>query len=74
VTDARGRNKAVIEPLGDEDGGGFPATAPELPRCLSDGETRAEALANFEDAIAAWIHCARQAGEPIPEVQLHRAA
>ncbi|HYE27584.1 MAG TPA: type II toxin-antitoxin system HicB family antitoxin [Allosphingosinicella sp.] len=74
MTDARGRYKVVIEPLSDEDGGGFLATVPELPGCMSDGETRAEALANVEDAIATWIHCARKAGEPIPEPQLHRAA
>jgi antitoxin HicB len=47
---------------------------PELPGCISDGETRAEALADVEDAIATWIYCARKAGEPIPEAQLHRAA
>ena len=74
MTDARGTYKVVIEPLSEEDGGGFLATVPELPGCMSDGETRAEALANVEDAIAAWIYCARKAGEPIPEPQLHRAA
>ena len=42
----------VIEPLSEEDGGGFLATVPELPGCMSDAETRAEALANVEDAIA----------------------
>jgi hypothetical protein len=26
---------------------------------LSDGEARREALAEVEDAIAAWIHCAK---------------
>jgi hypothetical protein len=49
----------VIEPLSDEDGGGFLATVPELPGCVSDGEARAEALANVEDAIATWIYCAQ---------------
>jgi antitoxin HicB len=42
----------MIEPLSEEDGGGFLATVAELPGCMSDGETRAEALANVEDAIA----------------------
>jgi hypothetical protein len=42
-------HKIVIEPLSEEDGGGFLATVPELAGCLSDGETRAEALANVED-------------------------
>jgi antitoxin HicB len=68
------RRKVLLEPLSDEDGGGFLATVPELPGCMSDGETRAEALANVEDAIATWIYCARKAGEPIPEPHLHRAA
>ncbi|MEA3051802.1 MAG: antitoxin HicB [Sphingomonadales bacterium] len=64
----------VIEPLSDEDGGGFLATVPELPGCMSDGETRAEALANVEDAIATWNYCARKASEAIPEPRLYRAA
>jgi antitoxin HicB len=66
--------KIVIEPLSQADGGGFLATVPELPGCMSDGETRAEALANVEDAIATWIHSARKMGRPIPEPRLHRAA
>ncbi|HEX8365148.1 MAG TPA: type II toxin-antitoxin system HicB family antitoxin [Allosphingosinicella sp.] len=74
MAEARGDYKVVIEPLSEEDGGGFLATVPELPGCMSDGETRAEALATVEDAIATWIHCARKMGQAIPEPQLHRAA
>ena len=66
--------KVVIEPLSDEDGGGFLATVPELPGCMSDGETRAEALINVEDAIATWLFSACKMGRAIPEPQLHRAA
>ncbi|HZC37835.1 MAG TPA: type II toxin-antitoxin system HicB family antitoxin [Sphingomicrobium sp.] len=69
-----GAYKIVIEPLAEADGGGFLATVPELPGCMSDGETRAEALANVEDAIATWIHAARKMGRAIPEPRLHRAA
>ena len=74
MTEARATYKVVIEPLSEEDGGGFLATVPELPGCMSDGETRAEALANVEDAIATWLHCARKMGRAIPEPRLHRAA
>ena len=74
MTDMRATYKVVIEPLSEDDGGGFLATVPELPGCMSDGETRAEALTNVEDAIATWIHCARKMGQAIPEPQLHRAA
>jgi antitoxin HicB len=65
--DARGAYRVVIEPLSDEDGGGYLATVPELPGCMSDGETRAEALVNVEDAISTWLHCADKQGWPIPE-------
>ena len=41
-----------IEPLSQEDGGGFVALVPDLPGCMSDGETPEEALANVRDAIA----------------------
>jgi len=58
--------RVVIEPLSEEDGGGYLATVPELPGCMSDGETRQEALANVEDAIATWVFCAEQMGRPIP--------
>ena len=57
----------AIRPLTEAEGGGFGATVPELPGCMSDGETRAEALANVEDAIATWLFCARKMGTPIPE-------
>ena len=52
----------VIEPLPEEDGGGFLATVPDLPGCMSDGETRAEAAANAEDAIVAWLEEAAALG------------
>lgn len=65
MTDVRATYKVVIEPLSEEDGGGFLATVPELPGCMSDGETRAEALVNIEDAITAWIFCARKMGRVV---------
>ena len=33
----------MIAPLSAEDGGGFLATVPDLPGCMSDGETPEEA-------------------------------
>jgi antitoxin HicB len=58
--------KVVIELLSEEDGGGYLATVPELPGCMSDGETRAEAVVNVEDAINCWLHVARKQGWAIP--------
>jgi antitoxin HicB len=56
----------IIEPLPAEDGGGFIAAVPDLPGCMSDGETAEEALINVQDAIAAWIEEARACGRSIP--------
>ena len=64
----------VITPLTADDGGGFAATVPDLPGCMSDGETPEEALGNVRDAIDAWIEMARELGHAIPEPSRLRAA
>lgn len=54
----------VIEPRSEEDGGGFVATVPDLPGCMSDGDTREEAARNIEDAIRRWLEEARALERP----------
>jgi antitoxin HicB len=61
------RYSVLIEPLSDEDGGGFLATVPDLPGCMSDGETPEEALVNVQDAILTWLEGAEELGRPIPQ-------
>ena len=39
---------------------------PSLPGCISQGETRAEALANIHEAIQGYIASLRKHGEPLP--------
>jgi antitoxin HicB len=56
----------LISPLSPEDGGGFLATVPDLPGCMSDGETPQEALSNVADAIAAWTEAAEDMGRQVP--------
>lgn len=53
--------------LSNNDGGGFLATVPKLPGCMSDGETPEEALVNVKDAITCWIETARKLGRKVPE-------
>jgi predicted RNase H-like HicB family nuclease len=57
----------VIEPLADEEGGGFLATVPDLPGCMSDGESREEAARNVEGAIASRLEETRPVGRVVPE-------
>lgn len=61
----------LIEPLASEDGGGYLATVPDLPGCMSDGETRELAARNVGDAIAAWIEEAQALGRSIPTPSRH---
>jgi len=49
----------------DEDGV-FVAEVPSLPGCISQGETRATALKNIEEAIALYIESLTAHGEPVP--------
>ena len=46
---------------------GFLASAPELPGCLTAGETEEEALALLREAMALWFESALVDGDPIPE-------
>lgn len=63
---ARLEYPVILTPLMPEDGGGFSATVPDLPGCMSDGETPEEAIANVSDAILAWIEAAHEMGRPVP--------
>ena len=59
--------RIVIEPLSKDDGGGYFATVPDLPGCMSDGETPEDALLNVQDALQCWIEAARELGRDVPQ-------
>jgi antitoxin HicB len=56
----------AIRPLRKVDGGRYLIEFPDLPGCMSDGETIEEAIANGEDAKRCWIAAMKEAGRPIP--------
>ena len=58
--------EVTVLPLSKRDGGGFAAFAPDLPGCMSDGETPEEALKNAQQAIWEWLETARTAKMRIP--------
>jgi predicted RNase H-like HicB family nuclease len=55
--------RVLIEP--DEDGV-FVAQVPSLPGCISQGNTRAEAVQNIREAIELYLESLEAHGEPIP--------
>ena len=46
---------------------GYLGEVPELPGCLTVGETAEEALRNLDEAMAAWVESALAHGETIPD-------
>lgn len=46
--------------------GGFIAIVPALPGCVSQGDTRAEVMANIREAAQLYIEDCIAAGDPVP--------
>lgn len=55
-----------MEIIEDEDEGGFVVSYPDLPGCLTCGDTMESALINAVDAKKAWLEAAREMGILIP--------
>jgi len=50
--------------------GGYVVTVPALPGCVTEGETREEALENIRDAIELYMASLRDHGMPLPDVEV----
>ena len=57
----------TIRPLSEEDGGGFAIEYPDLPGCISDGETPVEALQQGSDAVRAYLRICIKHGDAVPK-------
>lgn len=56
-----------LEIIPDTEESGFVASYPELPGCISCGETIAEVVANIEDAKKEWLLASIESGIEINE-------
>ena len=56
-----------MELIPDAEEGGFTVWFPDLPGCLSSGETSEEAIKNAEDAKQEWLLAAMEENIDIPE-------
>ncbi len=52
--------------LEQEKDGGYVVSVPVLPGCVTQGDSRAEAIENIREAIELYIEDCREAGDPIP--------
>ena len=56
----------ITSVLLEAEGGGYLIEYPDLPGCMSDGETIQEAIENGRDAVRSWIEAAKTHGGEIP--------
>ena len=64
------RMNYTMEVIEDPTEGGFVVSFPELPGCLTCGQTLENALANALDAKKAWLEAALEDGLVIQEPKL----
>ncbi len=69
MTVSTAKSKRIVLLYPDEDGYTI-AEVPSLPGCISQGETREEALENIQEAIALHLEVLQERGEFIPEDQI----
>ncbi len=58
----------VFEP---QDEGGYTAYVPDLPGCISEGDTLEEATAMIQEAMALYLDARRERGWSLPKIE-HR--
>ncbi len=56
--------------LEEAEEGGYVVICPALPGCVSEGETREEALVNIREAIGAYLESLRKHNAPLPKVEV----
>jgi antitoxin HicB len=57
----------TIRRLTEDEGGGYLIEYPDLPGCMSDGETPEAAVESGKDAVLAWLRSCEKHGDPIPK-------
>ena len=50
----------------------FIAEAPELPGCMSHGDSHESALKNLRSAMQLWLKTAKEFGHDVPKPKGHR--
>lgn len=57
----------ILEECKEE--GGYVVSCPSLPGCMSQGETKQEALSNIKEAIEAWLetYFEKKSHRPLPK-------
>jgi antitoxin HicB len=63
----------TVRPLSKEEGGGYLVEYPDIPGCMSDGETIEEAIANGREALRDCIDVFKESGRKVPKPEVAAA-
>ncbi|MBS1827576.1 MAG: type II toxin-antitoxin system HicB family antitoxin [Acidobacteria bacterium] len=63
----------TVRPLSKEEGGGYLVEYPDIPGCMSDGETIEEAIANGREALRDCLDVFAESGRKIPKPEVAAA-
>ena len=63
----------TVRPLSKDEGGGYLVEYPDIPGCMSDGETIDEAIANGRQALRDCMEVFRESGRKLPKPSIEAA-
>ncbi len=70
-TDTQPQFDVVFEP---QDEGGYTVYVPDLPGCISEGDTLEEATAMIQEAMALYLESRQERGWKLPKVEHRKLA
>ena len=63
----------TVRPLSKDEGGGYQVEYPDLPGCMSDGETVEEAISNGREALRDCLEAFKESGRKRPQPTIEAA-
>ena len=63
----------TVRPLSKEEGGGYLVEYPDIPGCMSDGETIDEAITNGREALRDCLDVFNESGRKVPKPSIEAA-
>ena len=67
------RYQFTVRSLSKDEGGGFLVEFPDIPGCMSDGETVEEAIENGREALRDTIDVFKESGRKVPKPSIAAA-